>query len=205
MNSTSSRRTASGSSASPATSTTGARSISTRRWRRSRRRRPISARAASISSFTAAGRWWWRAARASRRSSSSDIEAPSGVPRHDRRARGHGGAAPYRRAAHRDRLALSGAAQSRHGGLSRRAWLRDRPRRRHGCAVQDDCRACRRPTSSVRRRRARAAPGLRRALPALPAMAGGADRRRAGARHRHASHRLFACELFRRLQGARHQ
>ena len=66
----------------------------------------------------------------------SDIEKAARRARHHGRACGHGGAAPSRRAAHRDRFALSGAAQSRHGGLSRRAWFCHRRRRRHGRAVQ---------------------------------------------------------------------
>ena len=45
---------------------------------------------------------------------------------------------------------------------------------------------------------------LRRALSALPAMAGGADRRAAGARQRQAGGGLHACLLLRRVQGDRH-
>ena len=80
----------------------------------------------------------------------------------------------------------------------------DRRRRRHGCAVQTAASgdACRH--QNIRRRCAAPCQRLRRTLPALPAMAGIADRRCHGARHRHPDRRLHACEFFRRLQGARH-
>ena len=70
------------------------------------------------------------------------------------RARRHGGAAPCRRAPHRDRLALSQAAQRCADRPSDRQWLRGRPRRGHGSAVQGDAEpaACRYP--GIRRQRA---------------------------------------------------
>ena len=66
-----------------------------------------------------------------------DIEAAGKVPATTGVRAAMDGAAPFRRPPRRDRLALSGAAQQRDGGLSRRARLRDRSRRRHGCAVQE--------------------------------------------------------------------
>ena len=155
-----------------------------RRWRRSRRPRPISARAASISSCTAAGRSWWRAARATRTSSSATSRRPPRSRRLDRRARRHGGAAPYRRAARRDRLALSGAAQRGDGRLSAsfgfeivRAEGMDVPFKELQNVPPADIHAFARGVLD------RAGP-VRRALSALPAMAGGADGRCAGTRAR---------------------
>src|SRR4029077_1206300 len=78
-------------------------------------------------------------------------------------------------------------------------------RRRPGCAVQAAAGRAAGRYKSLRRGCGPPRAGLRRNLPALPAMAGGADRRGAGARSRHPGDLLFPCELFCRLQGTRHQ
>src|SRR5580692_1953640 len=78
-------------------------------------------------------------------------------------------------------------------------------RPRLGCAVQAAAGRTAGRYKSLRRGRRPPRAGLRRRLPALPAMAGGADRRCAGARVRHPGNLLFARQLFCRLQGARNQ
>src|ERR1700685_4364400 len=78
-------------------------------------------------------------------------------------------------------------------------------RRRPGRAIQAPAGRPAGRYKSLRRGRRPPRAGLRRHLPALPAMAGGADRRSAGARSWYSGDLLFPRELFCRLQGARHQ
>ena len=73
-------------------------------------------------------------------------------------ARRHGGAAPRRRAPHRDRLALSQAAQRCADRASDRQRLRRRPRRGDGSAVQGDAEPAARRHPDIRRQVLAAAP-----------------------------------------------
>ena len=85
------------------------------------------------------------------------------------------------------RIAIASPYPKRHNDALTGAYdgerLRHRPRRGHGSALQGDAEPAAGRHRHVRRRRARRRAGLRRALPALSAMAGGANRRRAGAGH----------------------
>src|ERR1041385_79620 len=104
--------------------------------------------------------------------------------------RRHGGAAPYQGAADRDRLALSQAAQRRADPAPDRQRPPGHTRRRHGTAAQGDAEPAARRHPQLCRRRDRGRARLRRDLSAVPAMAGGADRRGAGAGQRQAGDRL---------------
>ena len=169
-------------------------------------RRLISARAASTSSSMAAVRSWSRAARATRRSSSRTSRRPQ------RCRRPPACAPPWRRcgmsarAASRSRRPIRSGTTTRCRDYLERARLRDRARRRHGCAVQ----------GAAERHAGRHREVCRRACSPAPAAATRSTCPARNGRRRRPSTRWSAssgipaiaythASFLRRLQGARHR